>query len=71
MWALIYRLTKEYEKLLKDLPTGVNVYLPCESDVYTWEATVKGPVESLYKGNRFSGPAEALNITISRRNIYS
>lgn len=47
---LEYRLTKEYEKLLQDLPKGVNVYLPSETDIYTWEATVEGPEDSLYKG---------------------
>ena len=44
------RLTKEYEKILKDTPKGVNVYLPSESDMYTWEAVVDGPEDSLYKG---------------------
>ena len=50
---LLYRLTKEYEKLIKDLPKGVNVYLPCETDIYSWEATIDGPEDSLYKGEHF------------------
>jgi len=47
---LSIRLSKEYEKLCKDKIKGVDVYLPSESDVYTWEAVVDGPEDSLYKG---------------------
>lgn len=50
MLFLFNRLTKEYEKLTKDLPDGVTVHLPSESDIYTWEAVIDGPNESLYEG---------------------
>lgn len=45
-----FRLSKEYEKLGKDLPKGVSVSLPSESDMYTWDAVIEGPEDSLYKG---------------------
>ena len=39
----------EYKKL-NDLPPGVTVSLPDDSDMYTWEASVEGPKDSLYQG---------------------
>ncbi len=44
------RLTKEYQSLLKNLPDGVSLSLPVESDIYTWEVIIAGPEDSLYKG---------------------
>ena len=44
------RLKKEYEQIIKAPPTGTRVYLPSESDLYTWESAVEGPAKSLYEG---------------------
>ena len=46
----VSRLTKEYERLSSDLPTGVSLSLPVESDIYSWEVRLEGPESSLYKG---------------------
>lgn len=44
------RLKREYQQLQKSPPSGVNIYLPSESDLYTWEALIDGPDDSLYNG---------------------
>lgn len=44
------RLTKEYDKLSKNLPEGITLRLPLESNIFTWEATLEGPKRSYYEG---------------------
>ncbi len=50
MVSVIHRLKREYQLLQQSPPTGVTLKLPSDSDLYTWEATIDGPEESVYKG---------------------
>lgn len=63
-------MTKEYEKLLKELPKGIDVYLPCETDMYTWEATVEGPEDSLYKGRKLGNGCTCNQLCGTKNNVW-
>ena len=44
------RLKKEYAQLSESPPHGTTISLPCDSDLYVWEAFIDGPSDSLYDG---------------------
>ncbi len=49
-FILACRLNREFQRLQQSPPTGVTLGLPVDTDLYTWEATIDGPEESVYKG---------------------
>ena len=46
-----FRLTQELKDMKKDPVSGIDVFLPSDSNIHLWHATVNAPSNSPYAGD--------------------
>ena len=66
VYVYIFRLNQELKDMKKNPVSGIDVYLPSDSNIYLWHATLKAPSNSPYAGGSGALASYVIQINFCR-----